>query len=333
MTFPASLLDNLAAESIRADSLDLALKSALFDQLVHPQSAGSLAAALDWHPEPTAHLLELLWSMQLLTRERIASAIHYRTTDEVQPWLCRKGARYRGDAWCFRLHSLRGFGQQLPAMLRQPLPGFSEQLAQDAAWAAAADGQIAEEQRSLTVDTACALAATLPQFTRPARLLDMGGGPGLVSIALALRHPQLSGVVQDLPLTAAVAQKHLDAAGVGDRFHAVSELPPTARFDVIWCSSFLHFVADPAQTLSELYQRLHPGGVLISAHARLGEDPQQVRRVAPFFMPLMMRGKAVFHHDSLAQMLRTAGFRVEDQGEHPFPMAPLHVHFAFRPSA
>nr|WP_314420106.1 methyltransferase domain-containing protein [uncultured Erwinia sp.] len=330
MTFPISLIDRLAADSVLADSVQLALENHLFDHLQAPLNARQLATQLRWHADPTAHLLELLWSFQLLERQPLDGSLYYRTAPAVRPYLCQQGERYMGDAWRYRLQALRGFGQQLTDMLSQPLPGYGDQLPHDAAWAAAAGGQIAQEQRALTADTACAIAATVAQFNRPARLLDMGGGPGLVSAALAQRYPQLTGVVQDLPLTAEVAQGHLVAAGVSDRFSAVSELAERDRFDIIWCSSFLHFVADPARTLAELYQRLNPGGVLISAHARLGDDPQQVNRVLPFFLPLLMRGKHVFHHDSLSQMLTDAGFRVEDRGEQPFPMAPLHVHCAFR---
>lgn len=325
-----NLIDRLAAESVLADALQLALQTALFDRLLEPQSAVRLAEPLGWHPAPAGHLLALLWSFDLLTREQDGDDYRYCTAADARPWLCQRGERYLGEAWQYRLQSLRDFGQRLPDMLRQPPPGYSEQLPHDAAWAAAASGQIAQEQRALTADTACEIAATVPRFTRPARLLDMGGGPGLVSATLAQRYPQLSGVVLDLPLTAAVAQGHLNAAGVGDRFSAVSELGTDERFDLIWCSSFLHFVADPAQALAELYQRLKPGGVLISAHARLSDSPQQVSRVLPFFLPLLMRGKPVFRHDELARMLTDAGFRVEDRGERPFPMAPLHVHCAFR---
>lgn len=330
MTSPLNLIDRLAADSVLADALALALRTTLFDRLLTPQSAQQLAAPLGWHPAPTAHFLALLWSFDLLARERDGDDYRYCTAADVRPWLCQQGERYLGEAWQYRLQALRDFGQRLPDMLRQPLPGYSEQLPHDAAWAAAANGQIAQEQRALTADTACEIAATVPRFRRPARLLDMGGGPGLVSAALAQRYPQLTGVVLDLPLTAAVAQGNLNAAGVGDRFSAVSELGADECFDLIWCSSFLHFVADPAQTLAELYKRLKPGGVLISAHARLSDDPQQARRVLPFFLPLLMRGKHVFRHDRLTQMLTDAGFRVEDRGERPFPMAPLHVHCAFR---
>ncbi|MBM7341526.1 methyltransferase domain-containing protein [Pantoea coffeiphila] len=331
MTFPVRMIDRLAADSVLADSVQLALQNNLFDHLQNPLSARQLAEKLQWHADPTAHLLELLWSFQLLDRQQQqGESLLYRTASAVIPYLCQQGERYMGDAWRYRLQALRGFGQQLTEMLKQPLPEYSEQLPHDAAWAAAAGGQIAQEQRALTADTACAIAATVTRFNHPARMLDMGGGPGLVSVALAQRYPQLTGVVQDLPLTAEVAQGNLVAAGVGDRFSAVSELADSDRFDIIWCSSFLHFVADPAQTLADLYRRLNPGGVLISAHARLGDDPQQVSRVLPFFLPLLMRGKHVFHHHQLTQMLTEAGFRVEDRGEQPFPMAPLHIHCAWR---
>lgn len=330
MTFPITLIDRLAAESVLADCLQLALQHHLFDFLETPLSAKKLAEKVGWHAEPTAHLLELLWSFRLLDRQQEDESLHYNSSSAVRPYLCQSGERYRGDAWHYRLQALRGFGRELTGMLNQPLPQHNDQLPHDAAWAAAARVQIAQEQRALTADTACAIAATVEQFNRPARLLDMGGGPGLVSVALAQRFPQLTGVVQDLPLTAEVALGHLHAAGVSDRFIAVSELAEDDCFDIIWCSSFLHFVDDPVQTLAKLYRRLKPGGVLISAHARLCHDPQQVSRVLPFFLPLLMRGKHVFHHGQMAQMLEAVGFRVEDRGEYAFPMAPLHVHCAFR---
>ncbi|WP_455815694.1 class I SAM-dependent methyltransferase [Pseudomonas graminis] len=322
-------LDRLAASSVIADVLALALDHRLFHHLQQPQTAAQLAAELNWHPEPTAPLLELLWSDGWLDRE----GERYVASQTAQALLCPQGERYLADAWRFRLRSLRASGQQLPTLVSQPLPGFSAQLAQDAAWAEAASTQIAQEQRALTAETACTIAATLPHFTRPATLLDMGGGPGLVSAALGQRYPQLHGVVQDLPLTAAVAQKNLTAAGLDGRFSARSELTEEERFDIIWCSSFLHFVADPLETLRQLRGRLRPGGVLIAAHAEIGSQPEQAREVLPFFLPLMLRGKHVFHHGEMTQLLERAGFSGIRCQEYPFPMAPLMVHVAFQDSA
>lgn len=319
-------LDRLAASSVMADALALAIDNQLFHHLQQPQTPAQLAAGLNWHPEPTAPLLELLWSDGWLDRE----GERYVASQAAQALLCPQGERYLGDAWRYRLRSLRASGQQLAALVSQPLPGFSAPLAQDAAWAEAASTQIAQEQRALTAETACTIAATLPHFTRPATLLDMGGGPGLVSAALGQRYPNLHGVVQDLPLTAAVAQKNLTGAGLDGRFSARSELTEEERFDIIWCSSFLHFVADPLETLHQLRARLRPGGVLIAAHAEIGSQPEQAREVLPFFLPLMLRGKHVFHHGEMTQLLGRAGFSGIRCQQYPFPMAPLMVHVAFQ---
>lgn len=197
MSTVLNLIDRLAADSVLADSLDLALQQGLFDRLDRPLSASQLAREMAWHAEPVGHLLELFWSFDLLSRERDGDDYRYSTPAETHSYLSKRGDRYTGDAVRYRLQTVRGFGQQLNTMLTQPLPGFSEQLPHDAAWADAANTQIAQEQRALTADTACAIAAGVPQFLRRARLLDMGGGPGLVSIALATRYPLIEGVVQD----------------------------------------------------------------------------------------------------------------------------------------
>lgn len=330
MGTPLDVIDRLAAQIVLTDALQLALQNALFDCLQKPRSASQLAETIGWHAAPTSHLLALLWSAELLTRYHSGVGYLYQTAEDAQPYLCTKGGRYVGNAWQYRLMSLRQFGQQLDSIVRQPLPDNDNQQTYDHKWAEAASVQIAEEQRALTADTACEIAATLPHFHRRARLLDIGGGPGLISVALAECYPQLHGVILELPLTAAIAQQHLTAAGINNRFSALAELNEGDRFDVIWCSSFLHFVADPASTLADLHRRLNPGGVLISAHARLGDDPQQVSRVMPYFLPLLMRGKHVFHNDQLSKLLITAGFRVKDRKEMRFPMAPLQVLCAFR---
>ncbi|WP_437608816.1 class I SAM-dependent methyltransferase [Erwinia sp. V71] len=328
MTFPVTLLNELASSAVVADAVHLALQAGVFEHLQQPRQPQQVATTLDWQAEKTAHLLELLWSVGLLTREHGL----YQTTTETRTFFCRDGGHFIGDAWCFRLENFRRFGQQLATILPQPSDVFSEQHEYDAAWADAARRQIAQEQQALTATRACEIAATLVQFDRPATLLDMGGGPGLVSIALAQRYPQLRGMLNDLPLTAQVAQQNFVAAGIADRFSAVSAIPDEQRFDVIWCSSFLYFVADPAQMLARFFRLLNPGGVLISVHGEVPAQPQRAAQMLPAHLPLMMRGKHVTHEGEMRARLDTAGFdRVEHMpGTCVFPMSPLSVHLAFR---
>lgn len=330
--FPATLTElwALTATSIKTDAVRLALDSALFDQLVEPLSVEQCAERQQWAPRQTAPLLELLWSMKLLTRNPAG----YQTAPEMQTYLCQSGERFIGASWHFRYQTLRDVGQQLPALMTQTVAPAVPAARMDSGWAQAAQSQIAQEQRALTVDRACAIVSALPEFSRARTLVDVGGGPGLIAIGLVQRHPALQGMIYDLPQTAAVAQANIDAAGLGDRLRAASgdfAAQPFAHgyADLIWCSSFLHFVDDIAVTARQLYDALTPGGVLVAVHAEIADQQAEVEAVLPFYLPLLLRGRHVTHEGELASLLCDAGFAsVETRRHQPFPMAPLTVLIA-----
>ncbi|MFT8211648.1 MAG: class I SAM-dependent methyltransferase [Symbiopectobacterium sp.] len=252
----------------------------------------------------------------------------------MQPYLCQTGERFIGDSWCFRNQSLREVGQQL-ADLMQQTPGTPPPAARmDEGWAQAAQKQIAQEQRALTVDRACDIVGELLEFPHAKTLLDVGGSPGMIAIGLAQRHPALQGVVYDLPQTAAVAQQNIVAAGLHDRLRAASGDFTTQPFaasyaDIIWCSSFLHFVEDITTSIAQLFNALTPGGVLVAVHAEISPNQEDAASVLPFYLPLLLRGRHVTREGELASLLCDAGFsRVETRQHQPFPMSPLTVLIA-----
>ncbi|MGI8487537.1 methyltransferase domain-containing protein [Pectobacterium sp. S5] len=322
---PLETLWQLAASSVKADALYLALEQQIFDRLEEATTPQQLAEALGWQPEKTGFLLELLWSMQLLTRHHEG----YRTAPACAAVLCRSSSRFLGDAWRFRLTSLRQFGQGLGGGMCQPLLTQLSELPRDAAWANAAEQQIAQEQRAITADRAEQLIASLPDFSQIRHVLDLGGGPGWVAITLALRHAQISGTVYDLPQTAAVAQRNIDAAGLSARLSAQSGALPSEKYDLIWSSSFLHFVEDIPTMLTTLHDTLAPEGTLVLAQAEIAEAPEDAAPVLPFYLPMQMSGRHVTREGQLTQWLLAAGFSsVETRRHQAFPMAPLNVLIA-----
>lgn len=330
--FPATLTElwTLTATSIKADAVRLALESALFDQLAQPLSVEQVADQQQWLPAQTAPLLELFWSMGLLTRNDAG----YQTAPEMQTYLCQAGSRFIGASWCFRYQSLRDVGQQLATLLAQEPPSAPPAERMDSGWAQAARQQIAQEQRALTVDRACEIVSSLPEFAQARTLVDVGGGPGLIAIGLVQQHPTLQGFIYDLPQTAAVAQTQVETAGLSHRLSTTSGELATQPFadgyaDIIWCSSFLHFVDDVAATLQQLYRSLTPGGVLVAVHAEIAQQPEAAAAVLPFYLPLLLRGRYVTHEGELTTKLYDAGFsHVEARCHQPFPMAPLTVLIA-----
>lgn len=325
---------DLAVSAVRAEALNVALTLDLFEALRDPLAAHELAHRLELDADNTSHLLDLLWSMGLLERasrpapERPA----YMIGDVARTYLLRTSPTYCGDAWRYRLGRLQQAAGMLDEQVRQgPLPADAALLDRAAAqWAQAARKQIAQEQHAATVPAALSVLARVPESASATRLLDLGGGPGWVAIALARRHGQLHGAIFDFPEAAAVAAENIAAAGLEKRLSVLGGDLATESigcdYDLIWCSSVLHFVPDIAATLRKAHAALRPGGVLVCAHAEIADEAGGAARVLPYYLPIMMQGRYVPRQGEMAEAMRAAGFRrIEDFVSSLFPMAPLRV--------
>ena len=95
------------------------------------------------------------------------------------------------------------------------------------------------------------------------RLLDLGGGSGVVSLALLRRHPQLQAVVVDMPNVCAAGREIAQENGLADRItylpadFAKDDLP--SGFDLaLQCDVGAH----DEEILTKLWSTLDPGGRL-----------------------------------------------------------------------
>ncbi len=318
---------DLQLAGLAADALHVALTIDLFEHLEQYTAPAQLANALDLEPFNTGYLLEILWAQGLLERNEQGS--HYRNGETVSRYMKRSANDYCGDALLFRHQVLRQAGQPLERALRNGLPPATAPRPEMARrWAEAARVQIAQEQQAVTVDVACALIEHLPQARRLQNMLDLGGGPGLVAIALARRLPDLHGTVFDFAETAAVAQENIARAGLEQRLGIIGgDLDRDdfgSGYDLIWCSSVFHFTHDLDGLLLRLHAALNPGGVLVCCHAEVPEDQQSAARVLPYYLHMRMQGRHVLPAGELAQRLRSIGFvEVQQKDGLRYPVAPV----------
>ena len=325
---------DLQLAGLAADALRVALTIGLFEHLGQYSTPARLATTLDLEPTNTGYLLEMLWAQGLLERDEQGS--HYRNSETARRFLSRGAGDYCGDALLFRHQVLRQAGQPLEQALRNGLPPATAPTAEMARrWAEAARVQIAQEQQSVTVDVACTLLERLPQAPRLQRMLDLGGGPGLVAIALAKRLPDLHGTVFDFAETAAVAQENIIRAGLQKRLGILGgDLDRDdfgSGYDLIWCSSVLHFAHDLDGLLRRLHAALNPGGVLVCCHAEVPEDQQTAARVLPYYLHMRMQGRHVLPAGELAQRLRGVGFvDVQQKDGLRYPVAPVSAVVAHK---
>lgn len=330
---------DLAGAAVQAAALSAALTLGIFERLVESLTAEELASRLGLNAGNTAHLLELLWSMGLLERSP-RPALDHRESDEpmyrlatiARTYFHSTSPQWSGDTWRYREARLGQAAGLLREQVRQGAQAEGGQALERFAkqWAAAARGQLAQDQLAATAPAAREAMSRVPEFASATRLLDLGGGPGWVAIELARLQEGLSGVVFDFPEAVAVAAKNIAVAGLADRLGVLGGDLATddmgSGYDLIWCSSVLHFAPDVEAALKKTHAALRPGGVLVCAHAEIGSDPTAAAQVLQYYLPMLMQGRHVGRQGDMAAAMERVGFaRIESFVSGMFPMAPLTV--------
>ncbi|WP_240430490.1 class I SAM-dependent methyltransferase [Serratia marcescens] len=336
ISHPLQPLWNIVAAPIQIQAVEQAIEHRLFPLLQQPACADAVAERLGLHPSATEVWLDLLWSLELLVRqipntppsvpEYVASPLAARFFVEASPDNC-------AQAWLYRARFLSRFSTQWEVLLREGYEsqGVASAAAPEGSWAKAAREQIGQEQRAITVPAVLRLLETLPCLPETGRLLDLGGGPGHVGIALAQHLSTWQGAICDQPETAEVAADNIRQAGLADRLEALGRDLNTDDighgYDLIWCSSVLHFLRDPQQAVRKMQDALNPGGLLLLAHAELSNDAELAARVMPFYGTVKVRGNMLPRPGEVSRMMETAGFSdIRTLGRIDFPMAPVWLH-------
>ncbi|MBT1184018.1 class I SAM-dependent methyltransferase [Streptomyces sp. CJ_13] len=105
----------------------------------------------------------------------------------------------------------------------------------------------------------------------PARILDLGSGPGTGSLALAHRFGSAQVTAVDIsPQMLHRLHKQAAAHSVTRRISTLeanldepwAEIGEGGPYDLIWAAALLHHVADPARTLAQAFEHVRPGGLL-----------------------------------------------------------------------
>ena len=123
-------------------------------------------------------------------------------------------------------------------------------------------------RRKLARDIATAMTAA-GIFRQPvATALDFGCGTGLLTLELAERAGQVTGLDTSAGMLAELSAK-IERAGLGNVGVLLADLaagdPLPDRYDLIASAMALHHVSDPAAVLKRLFAALVPGGHLALA--------------------------------------------------------------------
>jgi hypothetical protein len=201
----------------------VAAKLGLADHLRHgPQTPDRLAKLVGAEPGALARLLRALASLGVFAETSegafaltpLARLLQADTAGSL-----RSVAILYGEEWLWQAYGQMLYSVQTgrPAFERAHGQPFYDYLDQHAVAAT----QFHEAMSAFSDQEAAAILAAY-DFSKLAVAIDIGGGHGALIAALLLAHPQLSGLVFDLPEVAAAADRHLAAAGLAARARSVA---------------------------------------------------------------------------------------------------------------
>jgi acetylserotonin N-methyltransferase len=221
---------------------------------------------------------------------------------------------------------LRTFKERTPdcsrivaALKKDPPPSAAEVRPSDA-W----------ERGDLDAETARRIAAFMHTHSLPAsigaarggdfggvrRLLDVGGGSGVFSVAIAQNWPELRATVMDLRAMCAAAQPYIDDGGCGDRVDTLAvdmfrEAWPTG-YDALFFSNIYHDWDDRvcAELSAKAFAALPPGGRIFLHEMLMNDNGDGPATTASFSMLMLLgtRGRQ-YTLAELRVFLEGAGFQ------------------------
>ncbi|HUZ01236.1 MAG TPA: methyltransferase [Thermomicrobiaceae bacterium] len=174
---------------------------------------------------------------------------------------------------------------------------------------------------------AAALAPLLDRVDHPIRLIDVGGGHGGYSIALARRYPRLTAVVYDLPPVVEVTREIVAATDVADRvtvqagdFHVD---PMGGGHDVALLFGVLvgEDTERSVRLLETVRGSLRPGGLAVVRSHHAGRHGEANLSGALFDLQMLLatRGGGAHERDDTEAWMRQVGFEVMPPIEVPEP--------------
>jgi len=306
----APLMDWLLGP-IRMALLHAAIEFAIPDILAETGDADEVARRLGAHVGNTRRMLDAMAAQGLVTKRRGV----YANSPLAERYL------QSGKDTCLadmvrRLAAMQHRNmERLCELVRSGPPELrpEEKLDNPEIWRQAARS-LAAYQRSGLADLASDLVAALPEAPRLRRMLDLGGGPGLVGMTIILRRPGMTGALCELPAVAEVARREAESMGLAERLSLLpgdyNTLDFGRGYDLLWASHTLYYAKDLTAFFRKALDALNPGGVFLSLHEGLERERSWPEHPVLSRLSLVLEGQELsFEAGQIAHAMLEAGFQ------------------------
>jgi len=298
----------------------------VFNHLSEPKSSDDVAKAIETHPENTRLFLDGLAASNLVVKNKGL----YQNTPITQASLVEGSPTFIGEMFILMSQMQDTPIADLPRLVKEgpPLPSKETDMGSEEVWIRYAASNY---QRAGTAQQAVEIVSGLPEFPSFGKMLDLGGGPGLIGIAIVAAHPTMKGVIFDKPSVVNVAETFVKEYEMEDRMEVMGgdykHDSIGDGYDLIWASATLNFARhDLDRPIKKIYDALNPGGVFVSL-----SDGLTCERIKPENYVLSTLPSALMGQDMgidqgvIADAMLRAGFKSVRSRTIDTPMMPMDL--------
>jgi predicted O-methyltransferase YrrM len=296
----------------KRDLMMAGIELKIFDQLSEPISADGVAEKIGSHSKNTEYLLNGLAAVDIVTKKDGL----YQNTKKTQRFLVEGSPTYLGHL--FNVWNKQFFAEheELLNLVRNgpPPPSETADMGSEEMWAQLAHAMAAAEKAGMAREAAQIISG-LPEFTSMTKMLDLGGGPGLLGMAIVSAHQNMMGVIYDRQAVVNVAQEYIKSYDLQDRMDVMAGDYNTDSigegYDLIWASNSLYFMQDNAEELmKKMYDALNPGGLFVVYHPGLTHERTKPGLMVVSMTLMNLRGQDMtVDQGEIANAMLKAGFK------------------------
>jgi len=314
---------DLWLSSMWLPALTVAAELGVFEALQSgPATAPALANRLELRPRGCEILLRMLAALEVLGCKRDTEGTRYTMSEIARNFLRRESPHYWGHVWPSVHATNLMHGRLREALVVRKAKSGAADAGGEAlvtAWETGqvdtvTAGRIARFMQSHSAAAAAGLARN-GDFAGVTRILDVGGGSGCFSVALAQRHPGMRCTVMDLPTMCQVASEYIAEAAVTERVDTRSvdmfrDAWPRGYDGIFFSNVFHDWSFETCAGLAANAFTVLPGGGQILLHEMLLDESGTAPRTAAAFSILMLGGTRgqQFTFSELRSLLADAGF-------------------------
>ena len=302
---------------VRVRLLLTGIELKVFNHLSKPSSAEEVAKKLRTHPRNTKIFLDGLTAINLIQKKSKL----YKNTPITQSFLIEGSETYLGELLSFManmdisLQNLTKLVKEGPSSEGVALtaggggPPSSQEMFRKAAM------MMANTQRAGDAQMAVGIVTKLPEFKSFQRMLDLGGGPGIIGMAIVSQHPEMNGVIFDLPPVVGIAEEFIEEYGLDERVKVLAgdfnRDSIGEGYDLVYTSNALQFAGDIDLVVKKVFDALNPDGVFVSlfgfGQTHEGTKPENL--VLGLLSTELMGQAASFEQGYIANSMIRIGFK------------------------